>query len=515
MKLRFVTLLAGLAILPVIGQAHIGSPDIYVDGSAGPYRLFVTIRPPTVIPGVAQLEVRSESAGIDRLAAVPLPMSGPGATFAPVPDQLQRSKQDPQFFTGALWMMAPGSWQVKFTASGKQGTGVVAIPVPSAALATKKMQRGLGALLLVMMTFLVFGVVAMSGAAVREAKLDAGVVPDQSRRASGRNAMVVAFVLVALIIWLGKRWWDSDAATYSNNIYKPLQMTATRHGNELTLSLHDPGWLNTGGSGKRDWSFLPAMQTVDDLVLDHNHLMHLYVIRQSGLDLVFHLHPERTGPGLFKLALPAMPAGSYKLYADVVHQNGFPETMTAPITVPAIRGRALSEDDASGEGTPWQQAPQLSTDFRLPDGYQMRWIGVPQPLRARQPAAFEFELLNPNGQAPKDMSLYMGMLGHAAFVKTDGSVFAHIHPTGSVAMAAFMKAQQQVSSETAPASPMPRANEMDMPGMNMEGENTSEAELPNHVAFPYGLPSPGRYRVFVQMKHGNTVETGIFDAVAQ
>jgi hypothetical protein len=36
--------------------------------------------------------------------------------------------------------------------------------------------------------------------------------------------------------------------------------------------------------------------------------------------------------------------------------------------------------------------------------------------------------------------------------------------------------------------------------------------LPNTVSFPYGFPTAGRYRIFVQMKHGSTVETGVFDA---
>jgi hypothetical protein len=86
------------------------------------------------------------------------------------------------------------------------------------------------------------------------------------------------------------------------------------------------------------------------------------------------------------------------------------------------------------------------------------------------------------------MRLYMGMTGHAAFVKTDGSVFAHIHPNGSVSMAAVMMT----------GSPH------DMPGM--------EAGLPDTVQFPYGFPSAGHYRIFVQMKHGDTIETGVFDA---
>jgi hypothetical protein len=56
---------------------------------------------------------------------------------------------------------------------------------------------------------------------------------------------------------------------------------------------------------------------------------------------------------------------------------------------------------------------------------------------------------------------------------------------------------------------------MDMSGMDMSemhmGSNPGPAGLPNEVTFPYGFPATGRYRVFVQMKHDSTVETGAFD----
>jgi hypothetical protein len=55
------------------------------------------------------------------------------------------------------------------------------------------------------------------------------------------------------------------------------------------------------------------------------------------------------------------------------------------------------------------------------------------------PVSFQFELLDAAGEPGQDMTLYMGMLGHAAFVKTDGTVFAHIHPNGSMAMAAYRR----------------------------------------------------------------------------
>ena len=101
------------------------------------------------------------------------------------------------------------------------------------------------------------------------------------------------------------------------------------------------------------------------------------------------------------------------------------------------------------------------------------------------------------------------MAGHAAFVKTDGTVFAHTHPEGSAAMAALMLANaNNGSSATAGA-----AMSMDM-NMPMEMGQHSEP-ISNTVEFPYGFPSAGRYRIFVQMKHGTTIETGAFDASVQ
>ncbi len=139
--------------------AHVGSPDVFYEGNAGPYHVLVTIRPPVVIPGVAEIEVRCSSNDVRQVRIVPLPLRGPGAKFAPTPDVAQRSKDDPEFYTGSLWMMGFGSWQVRVHVEGDKGQGDTSIPVPALAMRSATMDKSLGALLAGLCLFLMIGIV--------------------------------------------------------------------------------------------------------------------------------------------------------------------------------------------------------------------------------------------------------------------------------------------------------------------------------------------------------------------
>jgi len=489
---------AAFLVFSALAGAHIGSPDVYLEGKAGPYQLFVTVRPPLTIPGVAEIEVRSQSPGIRSIRAVPLAITGAGSKFAPIPDPLKASSQDSQFFTGSLWMMTSGSWQVRLTVDGAQGPGTLSVPVPSFARASKRMEWGLGSILSVLGLFLAAGMVAMIGAATREAKLDAGQEPTAANLRSGRKATVIGAIIVLAVAFGGNYWWNSEANDYNLRIYRPLGMAAILNGTDLSLKMSEPGWMQANTVQLA--AFRVFIRKMDDLVPDHGHIMHLYVIRQPGLDAIYHLHPEQREDGTFALTLPSMEAGRYKLYADIVHANGFPETMVTQIEIPALTSRPLAGDDAAAVTEPWQKASTANTVFTLPDGYKMEWLRGDKPLAAKRATSFNFRLTKPDGTAPTDMALYMGMLGHAAFVKTDGTVFAHIHPNGSVSMAALM-----LASGEAPE---------DHSAMHMgDSSPTLPSARTDTVSFPYGFPSPGRYRIFVQMKHGETVETGVFDAL--
>jgi len=222
------------------------------------------------------------------------------------------------------------------------------------------------------------------------------------------------------------------------------------------------------------------------------------------MDLVWHLHPKRTGEASFSQALPSMPSGTYALYGDIVHENGFPETATAEVQLPQISGTPLEGDDAAGAGPVLEKADHKASVAPLSGGYRMVWDRGARPIRARVPYELQFRMEDASGHPAGDMELYMGMLGHAALLRTDRTVFAHVHPSGSVPMAALsLTAEGGAGDLVAGDRPNPHAGHMKT--------QAPPTGLPAVVSFPYGFPKAGDYRIIVQVKRSGKVETGIFD----
>ena len=459
-----------------LAAAHVGSPDVFFQGNAGPYQILVAIRPPDVIPGVAHVEIRALTPGAEKIELTPMPMTGEGARHPPVADLAQRSAVDPNFYEGGLWLMGFGSWQVKVRVSGPLGTGELPVPVPALALKTRPMNRGTEYFLFGMMLFLTVGMVAIVGAGVRESQAEPGLA-GATWSAKSIAAMLVASSVLFLLLWKGNSWWGEEAADHARQLYKPLGLVGTLEaGERLQLELRDPGWLR--------------LRKLDDLLPDHGHLMHLFLLRWPAMDRVYHLHPEQAVAGSFATDLPAVPAGTYRVYGDIVHESGLAETATGEIALPDVKGKPLGPDDGAGAANP--VGAVASSDFSLGGGYRMVWKkDSPAPVRAKQVRLFAFEIVGPAGSPVDDLQPYMGMGGHAEFVKTDGSVFAHVHPTGSVPMAAVAIAS------------------------NAAMLRMHESKIGTEVSFPYGVPTPGQYRIFVQMKREGKVETGVFDLSAQ
>src|SRR4051812_43004622 len=103
MKTRAFWLVLPLLLASGVAEAHVGDQDIVYEGAAGPYRLLVSVRPPQVIPGVAEVEVLSSDADVKTIKLVPLPIAGDGARFVPTPDVATRVPGTQQSYTGRLW----------------------------------------------------------------------------------------------------------------------------------------------------------------------------------------------------------------------------------------------------------------------------------------------------------------------------------------------------------------------------------------------------------------------------
>ena len=488
--------------------AHVGSPDVYFQGVAGPYHLIVTVRTPAMIPGLADLEIRSTEPGVTSIRVVPLYIVGAGSKYPPPPDPLVQSKDDPQFFSGKIWLMESGSWQVRVQVNGAQGAGEIAVPVPAAARNTLPMQKSLGVLLFALMALLVCAIIAILGAARREGTLEPGQAPEPDQKRRGRFVMVGTAIVVLAILFFGNRWWNFEAlAKASAMIYKPpLLNVSLEPGGKLVLRMDDSAW------------HIDRPETVmTKLIPDHGHLMHLFLIRTPQMDRFYHLHPQLSSglqlknTNTFSVDPPQIPVGHYQVFADIVRESGFPDTMVAEIDLPDIPGVPLTGDNSEVATHPIPSDASLSssnTDVTekgdvdtLSDGYRMVWERGPIPLSANHFLWLRFRLEDPQGKPATDVEPYMGMAGHAEIVRSDLSVFAHIHPDGSVAMAALELAQQNSGSSTATNASPSMTMSMQMPANSMSPE----------VSFPYGFPKPGEYRMFVQIKRAGRIETGVFD----
>ncbi len=177
--------------------AHVGSPDVFYEGLAGPYHLFVTVRVPQVIPGVAEIQVRAESKDVHSIQVVPLRLTGQGSSVAPIPDRAQQSKDDPQFFTGTLWLMEDGALQVRVMADGDRGKGELSVPVPSFAQTVLPMEKPLEGAMIVLLLVLTIGIVSIVGAGAREAKLDPGAELPRANSRRARTVMIITAIVVA------------------------------------------------------------------------------------------------------------------------------------------------------------------------------------------------------------------------------------------------------------------------------------------------------------------------------
>lgn len=489
-----------LAVVALLGQprpagAHVGNPTTIYEGLAGNIPVRVSVKVPTVVPGLAEINVRVLTNGVTRVTALPAHwQSGPEGL--PPADVCQPVPGEPDLYHAELWLMVRGAYSVQVTVETAHGSGKVLVPVNALATTVLTMPRGLGAVLVVLGLLLFALAVSAAGAALRESVLEPGTNPTRKRVWLGRGAAVLAAVVLSAGLWGGWRWWRAEDSHYRNNrMHKPAQARAEvkEEGGRRTLQFNVlPPDAQPGSRGR-----------LAGLVPDHGKLMHLFLVRAGDGAGFAHLHPLRRSTNLFESLLPPLPAGRYHIYADVTHETGFSQTLTSSVVLAEAAPPAGGRIEWSDPEDSWIRQDQVTPGAApLGDGYTMTWERDPA-LRARRETTLRFRVLDPQGQ-PADLEPYMSMLAHAIVWRDDGAVFTHLHPAGTVSVASQQVFQLRTDGQR------PRRITPEMMEALCQPPGPELRRLP--IQFPYEFPLAGRYRIWVQIKTGGAVRTGVFEA---
>jgi hypothetical protein len=499
---RLLGRVAGLAGVFALCTAHVGSPDVWYEGAAGPYHVVVYVRLPGVIPGIADINVQVVDAKPEQVTAMVNLYNASAGT--PPPDVAHPVAGAAGWYATRLWIMAPGSNSVTVAVRGPMGSGSAVVPVAAVPSRRLPLERWLGALLGAMGLFLFAGIVTIAGAAVREGVLPPGETPTRRRVMGARGAMAGSGLIVGLLLLGGWTWWDGEDRAFRERMYRPFATTATvvgdGAGRSLRLEIQDSGWIMRGDSvwlrqhGQRAWP---------PLVTDHGKLMHLFLIRQPDMGAFAHLHPTTRDSAQFEAPLSGLPAGRYRIFADVVHESGFAKTLVTSVDLP---GPTLPAGvDSAGDDGIYLGAAAAGPAV-LPDGATITWEGAGAPLVAGAAASLRFSVREPDGR-PASLEPYLGMPGHAVVAREDGAVFIHLHPMGTVSMAAQETFALRRLGDTATGAI----------GSRIAARDSAMAAMTHpvpggRISFPYAFPQPGRYRIWVQVKRGGRVRTAAFDA---
>ena len=87
--------------------------------------------------------------------------------------------------------------------------------------------------------------------------------------------------------------------------------------------------------------------------------------------------------------------------------------------------------------------------------------------------------------------------------KEDFSVFSHLHPNGNVSMAALEMAR--LSNSALSGSMLASSH----------GSSGASHPIPPEFSFPFGFPTPGKYRLVLQFRALDVVQTTSFEIAVQ
>lgn len=487
-------------LLFALSFSHVGNPSIVYEGNAGEYPIRVVIRPPGVVPGLAEIFIQSLDGKITEVKTQPMKWNA-GVEGSPPPDFAIPLFNQPDKFTSELWLMDFGSYSINVDVDGNLGKANAVVPVLSIATKRSEMKPVMKLFLVFLMVLLIAGFVTIIGASILESTLNPTETPDEKRTKKSKIFMGFALLFCIGVIFGGKKWWNNIADMYYSSLFRPMDTKSEVLTNGtlkiLGIEIVDPLWKN----GR----YTP-------LIPDHGKLIHSYFIKDD-LSVFGHVHPiiNPQNPDRFDLALPKdLTDGVYYIYSDVTHETGFTQTLLDTINLAENINQNSDYFPKTDPDNTWINSNfQSSFDsavYVYKDNLTMKWEKFNYEITPGF-VEFNFHLVDENNK-PLPLQEYIEMGGHGIIYKKDGTQFIHIHPTGN-----FSMASQEVLYELKEGVEInPQELFCTFGYRNEDGKLVKNLNEDGRVTFPpFEFKESGEYRIWIQVKTNGEVKTAIFD----
>lgn len=152
--------------------------------------------------------------------------------------------------------------------------------------------------------------------------------------------------------------------------------------------------------------------TVTAFDVTHERRLHLIVVSRN-FAAYHHLHPTQDTDGVWTVDVPALPGGSYRVFADTRPTGADGITLGTDL---AVGNRAIDTDAAS--------VPTVGATTFTIDGYQVQMTGT----AGIGESTLTFSVLR-NGE-PIVPDPYLGASGHLVALRSGDMAFLHVHPLG-------------------------------------------------------------------------------------
>ncbi len=277
---------------------------------------------------------------------------------------------------------------------------------------------------------------------------------------------------------------NSNAAVVTNNATTETNTTTNVERAFKIDFKSEPGTLQAGTPAMLAFTVKDKQGgVVKDLQIVHEKPMHLLVVSKDLAEF-YHIHPEQSADGSYRVQHVFPNGGEYRLYADFT---------------PKEATQVVEQIDVKVAGTERARVPLVADQKFEKTVGGLRVVMKPDAaIKGEQELMLNFAAFDAGTNKPAtDLQNYLGELAHFVIVSEDMKDFVHAHP--------MSKGEHDKSGKMNMDG---KTDDHDADGhkhSTMEGVTTkpSQSEVAAHTAFPRS----GLYKVWAQFQRGGQIIT--------